>query len=116
MGCSWPNQPDGEAFRNHARGTIGMQPWRREARLGRETIEVSVADLKAREYLLDDAFHVVELDGRAGEARSPRESPAAANASAGRSSTFSVVPLKTVPNSKRRTSLTSRLRLPATAL
>ncbi len=37
----------------------------------------------------------------------------APNATAGRSSTFSVVPLNTVPSSNRRTSFTFRFRLPA---
>ena len=73
-----------------------------------------VRDLEAREHLFDDAFEIVELDGARGVKRALiRHAPTAPKASAGRSSTFSVVPLKTVPSSKRRTSLTSRWRLPA---
>ena len=45
------------------------------------------------------------MDREAWSALCSGNAPTAAKARAGRSSTFSVVPLKTVPSSKRRTSL-----------
>jgi hypothetical protein len=62
LGWISPSQPYGEAFDNDARGTVRMEPRRRESRICGKAVEVDGFGLESRQKLLDDAFEVVEIE------------------------------------------------------